>query len=111
MKNSIFWDVTVPRVMNIYANVIFALLWVGFIAALIVNKEWLDTLWDWVQALPWLPRIIIWLVFLPVMVGLWIWESPWTIAGKLVGLAGIIAWTIIAVVNIYRAFNNHTTTP
>jgi len=41
MSDSTFWDVTVPRVMGTYANVIFAILWVGFAVALIVNREWL----------------------------------------------------------------------
>ena len=47
MKGSAFWDVTVPRAMTIYANTVFALLWLGFIVALIVNREWLDMAWTW----------------------------------------------------------------
>ena len=42
MGESTFWDVTVPRVMSTYAVVIFAVLWIGFAAALIVDREWLD---------------------------------------------------------------------
>ena len=59
MRASSFWDVTVPRAMTIYANVIFVVLWVGFIIALVVNREWLDVLWNWAQALPLVPKIII----------------------------------------------------
>ena len=104
MSDSTFWDVTVPRVLGAYANLIFVILWVGFITALVVNREWLDMLWNWSQALPMVLRIIIWVLFLPVMVGLWIWESPWSVFGHLVGFAGIVAWTLLAVYSLIRDF-------
>jgi hypothetical protein len=104
MSTSTFWDVTVPRAMSIFANVIFVILWVGFFTALIVNREWLDLLWGWAQALPLVPRIIVWLVFLPVMVLLWIWQSPWSAFGHIAGYTGIVAWTLVAVYNLYKAY-------
>ena len=106
MKASSFWDVTVPRVLSIYANLIFLLLWVGFIVALLSNPGWLDLLWNWVQALPVVPRVIVWLVFLPITVGLWIWESSWPAFGRILGLTGIIAWTLTAASSLYRAFKH-----
>ena len=104
MSNSTFWEVTVPRVVGIYANVIFFVLWIGFFAALVVNREWLDVLWNWAQALPMVLRIIVWVLFLPIMVGLWIWESSWPLPGRLVGFTGIVAWTILAVSSLIQAF-------
>ena len=102
MRDSTFWDVTVPRVMNIYATAVFLILWVGFILALILNRGWLDLIWQWVQALPLVPRIIVWLVFLPIMVGLWAWESSWPLIPQLGVLAGIVVWTILAVYSFFR---------
>ena len=104
MNNSTFWDLTVPRVMSAYANAIFLLLWAGFITALIVNREWLDVVWEWVQALPRGPRIAIWIFFLPITVGLWIWESPWSAAGRLLGLGGIAVWTVTALSSLIKSF-------
>ncbi|MBT3313986.1 MAG: hypothetical protein HN390_05185 [Anaerolineae bacterium] len=104
MRNSIFWDVTVPRAMTIYANAIFVVLWVGFFIALAANREWLDVLWTWAQALPLVPKIIVWMFLLPIMVGLWVWESSWTVFGHLVGFSGIVVWTLVAVLNIFRVF-------
>jgi hypothetical protein len=104
MRNSIFWDVTVPRAMTIYANAIFVMLWVGFVVALVVNQDWLDVLWNWAQALPLVQKIIVWLLFLPIMVGLWIWESSWPTLGRLVGFTSIVAWTLLAVNSIYKFF-------
>ena len=59
MKDSLFLSVTVPRLLSTYAMVIFAVLWIGFAVALVVNREWLDLLWNWVRALPSLAEIII----------------------------------------------------
>jgi hypothetical protein len=102
MSDSPFWDVTVPRVLSTYAIVIFALLWVGFAAALVVNPEWLDMLWNWVQALPLVAEIIVWVLFLPIMVGLWIWESSWPDLVRLLAFAGIVVWTLLAVYSFFR---------
>ncbi len=102
--SSLFWDVTLPRTMTIYANLVFAILWVGFFIALAMNREWLGVLWNWVQALPLVPRIIVWVLFLPIMVGLWIWESSWPALGRAAGLASIIGWTLLAVSSIYKYF-------
>ena len=104
MSGSSFWNVTVPRVLSTYAIVIFVMLWVGFIIALVVNREWLDLLWNWVQALPSVVEIIVWVLFLPIMVGLWIWESSWPTFGRLVGFTGIVAWTILAVYSLFKYF-------
>ena len=102
MSDSTFWDVTVPRVLGTYANVIFVILWVGFAVALIVNREWLDLLWDWVRTLPLVVEIIVWVLFLPIMVGLWIWESSWPVIIRWLGAGGIVVWTILAVYSLIR---------
>ena len=103
MRDSSFWNVTVPRVLSTYAIVIFAILWVGFAIALVVNREWLDLLWNWVRALPSVAEIIVWVVFLPIMVGLWIWESSWSALVRLLAFAGIVVWTLLAVSSFLRA--------
>jgi len=103
MRDSSFWSVTVPRVLSTYAIVIFAILWVGFAIALVVNREWLDLLWNWVRALPSVAEIIAWVFFLPIMVGLWIWESSWPALVLLLAFAGIVVWTLLAVSSFLRA--------
>ena len=104
MRDSIFWAVTVPRIMSTYANVVFVVLWVGFVTALVVNREWLDVLWNWGQALPPAPKVIIWVIFSPIMVGLWIWESSWPVLGRLVGFAVMVAWTLLALSSLSKTF-------
>ncbi len=102
MKGSIFWDVIVPRILSTYAIVIFALLWVGFAIALVMNRAWLGLLWDWVRALPLLVEIIVWVLILPIMVGLWIWESSWPALLRFLGYAGIVGWTLLAVYSFLK---------
>ena len=102
MKDSSFWDVTVPRVLSTYAILIFAVLWVGFIVALLVNQDLLDQLWDWVRALPIVAEIIVWIVLLPIMVGLWICESSWPDLVRLLGAGGIVGWTLLAIYNFSK---------
>ena len=101
MRDSSFWSVIVTRVLSTYAIVIFVMLWVGFAIALVVNREWLDLLWNWVQALPSVAEIIVWVLFLPVMVGLWIWESSWPDLVRLLAFAGIVVWTLVVAVSSF----------
>jgi hypothetical protein len=103
MRESSFWSVTVPRVLSTYAIVIFAMLWVGFAIALVVNREWLDLLWNWVRALPFVAGIVVWVLFLPIMAGLWIWESSWPALVRLLAFAGIVVWTLLAVSSFIRS--------
>ena len=103
MRDSSFWNVMFPRLLGTYAIVIFALLWIGFAAALIVNPEWLDALWNAVRGLPPVAEIIVWVVFLPIMVMLWIWESSWPALVRGLAFAGIVGWTLLAVSGFVRA--------
>ena len=104
MSETSFWNDTFAKILTVYANLIFVVLWVGFIIALIVNREWLGELWVWVGALPTVLRIIVWVLILPIMVGLWIWESDWSTFGRVVGLAGIVGWTLLAVSSVFKNF-------
>jgi hypothetical protein len=103
MSGSSFWNVTVPRVLSTYAIVIFAMLWLGFAIALVLNPECLDLLWNWVQAFSSLAKITIWLLFLPILVGLWVWESAWPALVLLFATTGIVVWTLLAVTSFLRA--------
>jgi hypothetical protein len=82
--------------------VIFAILWIRFAISLAVNREWLDLLWNWVRALPYVTEIVVWVLFLPLMVGLWIWESSWPALVNLLAVAGIVVWTLLAVYSLLR---------
>jgi hypothetical protein len=54
---------------------VFLVLWVAFLATIIVSQGTLDTVWHWLVALPLVDQVVLWVLFLPVVGGLWIWES------------------------------------
>ncbi|MFO7742795.1 MAG: hypothetical protein R6X31_10840 [Anaerolineae bacterium] len=103
MRDTSFRSTALTRVLSTYAIVMFAMMWVAFAIALVVNPERLDVLWNWVRALPSVAEIIVWVLFLPGMVGLWIWESSWSALVRLLASAGIVAWTVVAVSSFLRA--------
>ena len=65
------------RVIPILAFSILALLWLAFGAALLFNRELLDTAWQTFRAWALVLQILVGLAVLPVMLGLWIWETTW----------------------------------
>jgi hypothetical protein len=73
---------------------IFLILWFAFGAALIFNQGALDGVWQWLTGVPIILQVILWVVFLPITVGLWIWESDWDLWLRLLTII------VIAVVNI-----------
>jgi hypothetical protein len=38
---------------------------------------------------------VIWLLFLPVMVALWVWETTWPLALRLTVVIGIGTWNLL----------------
>jgi len=97
-------DLVLRKALSTYAVLIFAILWIGFGVAYFGNSDWMDALWNWVQSLPLLVEIIVWILFLPITVALWIWESSWPILLRLLGFAGIIAWTVLAIYSFVQAW-------
>ena len=61
--------------INTGAFIILAVLWVGFGAALLVKPDFIDAVWQLFRGLPFVLQAIIFLLVLPVALGLWIWEN------------------------------------
>jgi ABC-type amino acid transport system permease subunit len=74
---------------------IFALIWIAFAAGLILSQGSLDQAWQTIRGLPLIVQAVVWLVFLPVMVGLWVWETTWPLIVRLVLVAGIAGWNLM----------------
>jgi hypothetical protein len=74
---------------------IFAVLWVAFGIAVIWSQGSLDAAWHWVRSLPLIVQGVVWLLFLPVMIGLWVWESTWPLVLRLVLVAGVAGWNLM----------------
>ena len=92
------------RLFAIGAFAMFVILWVGFAMALRGDHAILDATWDWLRGLPDPIQVVTWVVFLPIAVGLWIWESTWPPLVSVLLAAGMVAWTLVAVAGLRRAF-------
>jgi hypothetical protein len=77
------------------AFVIFGVMWIGFGAALFMSQGSLHDAWQWVRALPLVLQGLVWLLFLPVVVALWIYETTWNIVIRLVVIGGLAFWSLL----------------
>ena len=75
--------------------VIFALIWVAFGAALVFSQGSIDQVWATIRSLPLLVQAIVWLLLLPVMVGMWVWETSWPMLVRLTVVIGVAGWSLL----------------
>jgi ABC-type amino acid transport system permease subunit len=75
--------------------VVFAAIWAAFGAGLIWSQGSVDAAWDAIRGLPLVAQAVVWLLFLPVMVGLWIWETTWPLVLRLLLVVGIAGWNLL----------------
>jgi len=74
---------------------IFALIWIAFGAGLIWSQGSVDQAWATVRGLPLIVQAMVWLLLLPVMAGLWVWETTWPLMVRLVLVLGIAGWNLL----------------
>lgn len=82
------------RIINIFAFAVLTLLWLAFAAALIFNRDLLDTTWQSFRSWPLIIQVIVGFLVLPVAAGLWIWETSWPVWLRLILVAGL-AWVTV----------------
>ena len=100
----------IPRLVSSgVAFVIYGALWVGFAAALLTNPGALDEAWQSIAQLPLPIQAVVWLLFLPVMAGLWVWGTDWPVLIRLVIVAGLAGWNLLLFVP--RAEGTHQAQP
>jgi hypothetical protein len=74
---------------------VFALLWIGFGAGLVLSQGTLHDAWLTIRELPLVVQLVVWLLFLPVMAGLWVWETTWPLMVRLVLVLGLAGWNLL----------------
>lgn len=90
VANFIAWSAT-----NGLLLLVFGAMWVAFAVALVFSQGSLDQAWIWIRSLPILLQAVVWLLFLPVVGGLWVWETTWPLFLRLVIVLGLGAWNIL----------------
>lgn len=91
------------RLISYLAFTILTLLWLAFGAALIFNQGMLGMLWLAFRGWPLVGQLLVALLTLPVVAGLWIWNTNWPEWLRLVLVLGL-AWA-----TIYTFFPKKTT--
>jgi ABC-type amino acid transport system permease subunit len=74
---------------------IFAVIWVAFGVGLVWSQGTIDQAWEFIRSLPLLVQLVVWVLFLPVMVGLWIWETTWPLVLRLLLVVGVAGWNLL----------------
>jgi hypothetical protein len=76
----------------------FATVWLAFLAAMVGAPGTLDEVSRAIGAWPFVMQLLAWVLLLPVMAGLWVWDTDWPLvvrAGLLVALA---AWNLLVMI-------------
>jgi ABC-type amino acid transport system permease subunit len=73
----------------------FAILWVAFAVGLVWSQGSLDQAWEAIRSQPLVVQLLVWVLFLPVMVGLWVWETSWPLLVRVVVVLGVAGWNLL----------------
>ncbi|HET9521230.1 MAG TPA: hypothetical protein VFO73_09315 [Candidatus Limnocylindrales bacterium] len=75
--------------------VVFGGLWLAIAVALVRDPARIDAAWRRIRDLPLLLQAFAWLLFLPVMAGMWAWRTTWPPLARLVVVGGIAGWNLL----------------
>lgn len=73
----------------------FAVLWLAVGVAMFADPAALDAAWAWIGGLPLPLQAVAWLLFLPLMAGMWVWAADWPLVVRVVVIAGIAGWNLL----------------
>jgi ABC-type amino acid transport system permease subunit len=74
---------------------VFALIWIAFGAGLLWSQGSVDQVWETIRGLPLIVQAVVWLLFLPVMIGIWIWETSWPLIVRVILVVAIAGWNLL----------------
>ena len=82
------------RIINIFTFAVLTLLWLRFAVAFLFNPDTLDTPWQAFRSWPLILQLVVGLLVLPVVLGLWVWQTSWPLLLRLVLVLGL-AWVTV----------------
>jgi protein-S-isoprenylcysteine O-methyltransferase Ste14 len=77
--------------VEIIGFAVVVVLWVTFAGALFFSQSSIHDMWAWFKDQSLVLQVPLGILFLPWLIGVWIWESSWPVAARGV-LVGGLAW-------------------
>ena len=74
---------------------VFGALWVAFAAALVRDPARLDAAWRRVRTMPIVVQALVWLLFLPLLAGVYVWRRTWPRVARLTLVGGLACWNLL----------------
>jgi hypothetical protein len=74
----------------------FVVLWLAFLGAMVADPGRLDEAWRTITGLSFVGQALAWLLFLPLMAGLWVWSTDWPLLVRIVIVVAIAGWNLVA---------------
>jgi hypothetical protein len=75
--------------------VVFGALWLAIAIALVRDPARIDAAWRRLRALPLVVQGLAWLLFLPVLAGVWAWRTSWPRVARLAVLGSLAGWNLL----------------
>lgn len=73
----------------------YGVIWAAVGAGLLFAEPAVREAWTFVGSQNLLLQAVLWLIFLPVMGGLWIWHTDWPLLVRIVLVAGLAGWNLL----------------
>ena len=80
--------------INLVAFSILSLLWLAFLFILFTNQQLLVSAWQAFAAWPLVFQIVVWLLGLPLVLGLWVWQMAWSLWLRVILVLGLACGTM-----------------
>ena len=77
--------------VEIFGVAIVVILWVAFAAAVFFSQSSIHEIWAWFKDQSFWMQLPLGILFLPWLIGMWIWETSWPLAAR-GALVGALAW-------------------
>ncbi len=91
--------------LTLWSAATFAALWLGFVIVLADDGREFESLDKWIEGRPVPVRVGLWVLFLPMVVGVKSWTSSSTTV-RAIGLAALLIWTAVSAASLARLLTN-----
>lgn len=94
------WGRRSEIVLSLYATAAFAILWAGVAVALATRGDLLDRSWEWLRGLPPMMQALVWMLLLPIALGLCVWQTNPGGVGRPIVAVVLVGWTLVTISNL-----------